>query len=229
MFQTNHQKQPPIKNTKIIKTVGTNNEGNRQEYKPHVKNNPKQLIIIKEQKHMDKNNNKDVQTTLARNQNAKDILETQTNAKMFKLVWLGAHGQTSLKICVVICVVFPMFFCLLILSQKCLKIFVFVFLFLFPMCFCCFLYVPFMCGIGWDSPDPWARGEWWATQRQVQRDSQLAAGRCASFRLRSAPLRSAVLRSAALRCTALSFGVLARTPLSPGLELSGGLASKGEI
>ena len=154
MFQTNHQKQPPIKNTKIIKTVGTNNEGNRQEYKPHVKNNPKQLIIIKKQKHMDKNNNKDVQTTLARNQNAKDILETQTNAKMFKLVWLGAHGQTSLKICVVICVVFPMFFCLLILSQKCLKIFVFVFLFLFPMCFCCFLYVPFMCGIGWDSPDP---------------------------------------------------------------------------
>ena len=30
-------------------------------------------------------------------------------------------------------------------------------------------------------------------------------------------------------CAALSFGVLARTPLSPGPELSGGLASKGEI
>ena len=47
MFQKSHQKQTPIKNTKIIETIGTNNEGNIQEYKPHVQNNPKQLIIIK--------------------------------------------------------------------------------------------------------------------------------------------------------------------------------------
>ena len=67
--------------------------------------------------------------------------------------------------------------------------------------FCMFPSFVVLAGI----PDPWARGEWWATQRQVQRDSQLAAGRCASFRLRSAPLRSAVQRSAALRCTALRF------------------------
>ena len=39
----------------------------------------------------------------------------------------------------------------------------------------------------------------------------------------------APLRCSALRCAALSFGVLARTPLSPGLELNCGLASKGEI
>ena len=78
--------------------------------------------------------------------------------------------------------------CVLILSQSNYKICLFITLFclLFP-CVCCFLYVPFICGIGRDSPDPWARGEWWATQRQVQRDSQLAAGRCASFRLPGAP------------------------------------------
>ena len=35
--------------------------------------------------------------------------------------------------------------------------------------------------------------------------------------------------AAPLHCAALSFGVLARTPLSPGLELNCGLASKGEI
>ena len=44
-----------------------------------------------------------------------------------------------------------------------------------------------------------------------------------------AALFCAALRCAALRCAALSFGVLARTPLSSGLELSSGLASKGEI
>ena len=60
---------------------------------------------------------------------------------------------------------------------------------LFPCVFCC-LIVPFICGIGWDSPEPWARGKWWATQRQVQRDSQLAAGRCACFRLPGAPPRA---------------------------------------
>ena len=54
-----------------------------------------------------------------------------------------------------------------------------------------------------------------------------ALRRCAP--LRSAPLICSALRCAELRCAALSFGVLARTPLSPGLELSGGLASKGEI
>ena len=132
-----------------------------------------------------------------------------------------------------------MCFCFLILSQNSLKILllllVFFFLFSFSLfqCVCCFLYVPFICGIGWDSPEPWARGEWWATQRQVQRDSQplvdasLFGSQAAP--LRSAPLRCSALRCAALRCAALSFGVLARTPLSPGLELSGGLASKGEI
>ena len=56
----------------------------------------------------------------------------------------------------------------------------------------------------------------------------IAALRCAAA-LRSAPLRCAVLRCAALHCAALSFGVLARTPLSPELELNGGLANKGEI
>ena len=40
MFQKSHQKQTLIRNTKIIKTIGTNNEENIQEYKPHVKNNP---------------------------------------------------------------------------------------------------------------------------------------------------------------------------------------------
>ena len=39
MFQTSHQKLTTINNTKISKTIGTNNEGDIQEYKPHVNNN----------------------------------------------------------------------------------------------------------------------------------------------------------------------------------------------
>ena len=54
MFKKSHQKQTPITNTKIIKTIGTNN-GTYNEYKPHVKNNPKtQLVISKNKKHLGK-------------------------------------------------------------------------------------------------------------------------------------------------------------------------------
>ena len=138
----------------------------------------------------------------------------------------GAHGQTSSNIFgFFVFLFFPCVVLLLVLGQSNLKPFV-VFCGFYMCCFSmCFSYVPFICGIGRASPDPWARSEWWATQRQVQRDCQLAAGRCASFRLpsapptaygccaalhcaalrRSAPLRSAVLHCAALHCAALRF------------------------
>ena len=116
---------------------------------------------------------------------------------------MGPLSQTSLTILVFFFLFFGfisflfyllcfshVFFCFLILSQTHLNIFVFLFSLFFCLffpCAFCFLYVPFICGICLDSPEPWARGERRATQRQVQRDSQLAAGRCASFRLPSAP------------------------------------------
>ena len=149
--------------------------------------------------------NKYVQTTLAQNKNKNTWTKHTQQPQMFKLLWLGAHGQTSLKIyCFLLLFFIPCVFCFLVLSQSNLKTFDLLFLFdllAFPCVFV--LHVPFICCIGWDYPDPWARGEWWATQRQVQCDSQLAAGSCASF-----PLRSAVLRSAALRCTVLHCAAL---------------------
>ena len=70
-FQKTHQKQEPIKNTKFNKTMGTNNEGNIQEYKTHGKSKPIKLIITKKQKHMNRKYTTKiyVQTTLVHNQN----------------------------------------------------------------------------------------------------------------------------------------------------------------
>ena len=50
MFQKSNQKQTPIKHTIITKTIGTNNGGNINKYKPHVKNNTNIYIIVKKQK-----------------------------------------------------------------------------------------------------------------------------------------------------------------------------------
>ena len=61
MFDKTRQKQEPIKNTKLSKIMGTNNEGNIQEYKPHVKSKSNKLIIIKNTTYVGKaniNNNK---------------------------------------------------------------------------------------------------------------------------------------------------------------------------
>ena len=198
-----------------------------------MKNNPNKLIIIKNKNIWEKQ----TKTTKTKKQifsnysgseskttkhMGKQTKNKQTNKYVQTSLAHGPLSQTSLKIFVFCCFLlfFPCVFAFWFWARVVWKSFVcFLFCLFFP-CVFCFLYVPFICGIGWDSPDPWARGEWWATQRQVQRDSQLAAGRCASFRLRSAPLRSAVLRSAALRCTALRFHLVYWLGLPWALGLS---------
>ena len=184
--------------------------------------------------------NKDSQITLAQTQQQKHM-RTANKKQMFKLVWLKGPMARLVWI-YLFCLLFPCGFCFGFWARV-----VWTYLFLmffavvaFPMCFVAVLYAPFICGIGWDSPDPWARGEWWATQRQVQRDSQLAAGRCASFRLpgapptaycchaalrcgaawRGAPLRCSALRCAALRCAALCFHLVYWLELPWALGLS---------
>ena len=161
--------------------------------------------------------NKYLQTTLAQNQTTKQKhwnnkqKQTKHNKVVQTSLPQGAHGQTSLKVLVFVLLLL-LFCCAFVPHVLFVACWMFwargvwtSYLFCFSMFVCCshmmfvFSYVPFICGIGRDSPDPWARGEWWANPRQVQRDSQLAAGRCVSFRLRSAPLFCAALHCAALR------------------------------
>ena len=71
--------------------MGTNNEGDIHEYKPHVKSKPNKLIIInhtKKRKHMGKANitNKDVQTTLAQNQTTNKTHMGKANKTQIKQI-----------------------------------------------------------------------------------------------------------------------------------------------
>ena len=82
------------------------------------------------------------------------------------------------------CLLSHVFFCFLILSQASEYMFVVLF-----NVFLCFLYVPLICGIGWDFPEPWARGEWWATYPAAGSTRQPASRW--QMRVFSAPRRTA--------------------------------------
>ena len=81
MFQKTHQKQEPMKNTKLNKIMGTNNEGNI----PHTKHMGK-----KQTKYID--HNQEANNTWEHNNNK---TQTTKTTNIFKLLWLRSKQQTT--------------------------------------------------------------------------------------------------------------------------------------